>query len=352
MSIYQKFLAKLFLKNFIILFLAMELFFTGIDLMQNFKYLPPSANLQIIYASNIFMNFINYTLPLSLIFAMLSTIFQLIRSNELVSLYALGASKKDVITPIFLLSLLVTLAYIALNGSNFVKANEFADSIKRNGEISDTTKHLFLKSHNDYVYIESLNPLKKEGTNIKIFRTKDTDVTHIITAKKAIFKEDHWELQEVQEIRKPNINQDSAKLHYKDIDTMNALEGFKPQIIDNLFKGKSRLTIQDSFSAITLLNAQNLKTDKIRANLYIMIAFPLFAPLAILALFYPMPSQRRESNIALLSTLYIFGVLMLWGILFTMAKISSNGALLPELGVILPLFILFLISLYSIYKHR
>jgi len=352
MSIYQKFLAKLFLKNFIILFLAMELFFTGIDLMQNFKNLPHSANLQIIYAFNIFLNFINYTLPLSLIFAMLSSIFQLIRSNELVSLYALGASKKDVITPIFLLSILITLIYIALNSSNFVKANELADSIKKNGEISDTTKNLFLKSHDDYVYMESLNPLKKEGHNIKIFKTKETDVTHIISAKTAYFKEDHWELQEVTEISKPNINTPDAKLTYRDIDTLNALEGFKPQIIDNLFKGKSKLTIQDSFSAIVLLNAQNLKTDKIRANLYIMIAFPLFAPLAILALFYPMPAQRRESNIALLSTLYIFGVLMLWGLLFTMAKIASNGAILPELGVVLPLFILFLVSLFSIHKNH
>jgi len=352
MSIYQKFLAKLFLKNFIILFLSMELFFTGIDLMQNFKHLPPSANLQIIYASNIFLNFINFTLPLSLIFSMLTTIFQLIRSNELVSLYALGASKRDVITPLFLLSFFITLLYIALNSSDFVKANEFADSIKRNGEISNTTNHLFLKSHEDYVYIQSLNPLQKEGTNIKIFKTKDTDVTHIITAKKAIFKEEHWELQNVEEIRKPDINAPDAKLVYKNIDTMNALEGFKPQIIDNLFKGKSKLTIQDSFSAIALLNVQNLKTDKIRANLYIMIAFPLFAPLAILALFYPMPAQRRESNIALLSTLYIFGVLMLWGLLYTMAKIASNGAIVPELGVLLPLFILFLISLYIIYKNR
>ncbi len=352
MSIYQKFLAKLFLKNFIILFLAMELFFTGIDLMQNFKNLPPSANLQIIYASNIFLNFVNYTLPLSLIFSMLSTIFQLIRSNELVSLYALGASKRDVITPIFLLSFFITLLYISLNASNFVKANEYADSIKRNGEISDTTKHLFLKSHDDYIYIESLNPLKKEGTNIKIFKTQKSDVTHIITAQKAYFKEDHWELQKVKELRKPKIDDNDAKLTYRDINTMDALEGFKPQIIDNLFKGKSKLTIQDSFSAISLLNEQDLKTDKIRANLYIMIAFPLFAPLAILALFYPLPAQRRESNIALLSSLNILGVLMLWGLLFTVAKIATNGAILPELGVVLPLFILLLVAIYIIYKNR
>ncbi len=352
MRIYQKFLAKLFLKNFIILFLAMELFFTGIDLMQNFKHLPHSANLQIIYASNIFLNFINYTLPLSLIFSMLSTIFQLIRSNELVSLYALGTSKRNVITPIFLLASFITLLYILLNTSNFVKANEFADSIKRNGEISNTTKDLFLKSHNDYIYIERLNPLKKEGSNIKIFKTDHTNLTQIITAQKAYFKENHWELQQVRKMYKPTITNKHARLTYQELARMDTLQGFKPQIIDNLFKGKSKLTIQDAISAIALLDTQALNSDKIRANLYIMIAFPLFAPLAILALFYPLPAQRRQSNIALLSSLNILGVLLLWGILFTMAKIASNGAISPELGVLLPLFFLFLLALYIIYKNR
>lgn len=352
MKIYQRLLTKIFLKNFIILFLALELFFTGIDLMQNFKHLPPSANLQILYASNIFMNFVNYTLPLSLLFSMLMSIFQLIRSNELVSLYALGASKRNVITPIFILSLFITLLYIALNNTTFVKANEYADSIKKHGKITNTSSHLFLKSEDDYIYIESLNPLHKEGKNIKIFKTKETDVTQIIEAKRAIFKEDHWELQDVTQITKPNINQKDAKLRFTKQKRLDALEGFKPQIIDNLFKGKSKLTIEDSFAAITLLHAQHLKTDKIRSNLYIMILFPLFAPIAILALFYPMPAQRREVNLALLSTLYIFGILMLWGLLFTMAKISSNGALSPELGIGIPLLLLLFLSLYLIYKNR
>jgi len=352
MKIYQKLLAKIYFKNFITLFLALELFFTGIDLMQNFKHLPHAANLQILYASNMFLNFINYTLPLSLLFAMMMSIFQLIRSNELVSLYALGASKKAVIAPIFILSLLITLLYISLNNTTFVKANEYADSIKKNGKITNTSKDLFLKSANDYIYIQTLHPLQKEGENIKIFKTKETDITQIIEAKRAIFKENYWQLQDVTQITKPKINQKGAKLHYTKIATLNTLKGFKPQIIDNLFKGQSKLTIKDSLEAINLLKKQQLKTDKIRSNLYIMILFPLFAPIAILALFYPMPAQRREANLALLSTIYIFGILMLWGLLFTMAKIASNGAISPELGIILPLLLLFLLSLYLIYKNR
>ncbi len=346
----RKFIAFLYLKNFVILFFALEIFFTGIDLMQNFKNLPDSANLQIIYTTNIFLHFINFTLPLSLIFSMLTSIFQIIHSNELVALYALGVSKKDVIKPIIFISLLVTLIYIALNTSNFVKAENSARNIKKYGEIERETKNLFLKSHDNYVFIETLYPIKKEGENIKIFTTKNGDLTGVLKAKKAVFKGNYWELFDVQKLIKPTPITKESKLTFQNIPYMRALEGFKPEIIDNLFKGRSKLTIQNSFSAIKLLNEQNINTDKIRGNLYLMIFFPLFAPIVILALFYPMPTMRRGANIGMLSSLYIFGVLILWGLFFTLAKISTNGSILPEIGILLPLILLSIVSMAIVYK--
>ncbi len=346
----KKFIAFLYLKNFIILFFALEIFFTGIDLMQNFKSLPDSANLQIIYTTNTFLYFTNFTLPLSIIFSMLSSIFQIIQSNELVALYSLGVSKKDIIKPIVFISLIITFIYIALNTSSFVKASEYARNIKKYGEVERETKNLFLKSHDNYVYIQTLYPIKKEGHNIKIFTTKEGDLTGVLKAKKAIFKGNYWELFDVKKLIIPTPIKKNSKLTFQNIPYMRALQGFKPEIIDNLFKGRSKLTIQNSLSAIKLLNNQNINTDKIRGNLYLMIFFPLFAPIVILALFYPMPMMRRGSNIGVLSSLYIFGVLILWGLFFTLAKISTNGSILPEFGILLPLLFLFFSSLYIINK--
>jgi lipopolysaccharide export system permease protein len=352
MKIYQKFLSKKFFKNFLILFLALEFFFTGIDLMQNFKYLPDSANLQIIYSVNMFLNFMNYTLPLSLVFAMISTVLGIIKSNELVAIYSLGASKKDIIKPIFFISLLATISYVALGFTPFMQAGDKAYNIKKTGSISNATENLFLKSGEDYIAIKELFPFKKEATDIKIFKTKDGSLKEIIDAKKAYFKDDHWELEEVLRSIKPDISKKDAKMEFENLDRFTTLQGFKPKIIDNLFKGEGQLTIQDSFSAIDILKKESINSDKIRAHLYIMMAFPFFAPIAILGLFYPLPMQRRSANMALLSSVYIFSVLIIWGLLFTMSKISQNGALSPEMGILLPLFVLFLGSSYLVYKYK
>jgi lipopolysaccharide export system permease protein len=288
-------------------------------------------------------------------FAMLTSIFQIIHSNELVALHSLGISKMQVIRPIFYISLLFTLIYIGLNASSFVKANEFADNIKRHGEISQNTNNLFLKSFDTYIYIQNLNPIAKTGSNLKIFITENGDLKEIINAKRGTYKDNFWNLEDVQIIKKPQITDyklSNKALKYEHLNSLKALKGFKPQIIDNLYKGDSKLTIQESIQAINLLKSQNLKTNKIRANLYTMILFPLFVPILIIGMFYQLPTLRRGANIAFLSTMSIFGVLVLWGILFTMAKISTNGAINPELGIALPVFLVFLLSIFLVYKNR
>ena len=49
MSILSKYILKKYLLNFIIVLISLEIFFVGIDFLQNFKSIPDSANLQILY---------------------------------------------------------------------------------------------------------------------------------------------------------------------------------------------------------------------------------------------------------------------------------------------------------------
>jgi lipopolysaccharide export system permease protein len=348
LKIYQRFLAKRYFKNFLILFLALEFFFTGIDLMQNFKYLPPSANLQIIYGVNKFLGFSNYTLPLSLVFAMISTIFALIKSSELVALYSLGLSKKEIIKPIFFIASLITLLYITLGFTGFTSANYKADNIKKYGQVSIATNDLFLKSQNNYIAIKELYPLKKEAQGIKIFKTKGTQLEEIIEAQRATFENNRWSLSDVKTIIKDPIKQKLTITHQKQL---FALENFRPEVIDNLYKGEGGLSIQNSLLAMGMLKKEHIDDSKIRAHLYIITIFPLFAPIIILALFYPLPLQRRGSNLALLSSTYIFSTLLIWGVIFTLSKIALNGTLSPEMGIIFPIALLIVFATIIIYKE-
>jgi len=354
--LYQTFLSRLYFKKILVLFVAFELFFVGFDLLKNFKKLPDSANLQILYTVNKFLEFINFTIPLTLIFALLMAMLQIIKSNELVTLYALGVSKKRVAKPFITIAAGITLFYIVLNTlPYFTQTHETAYNIRKRGTVSAISSSMFIKSGKDYAYIESLNPHEKTGTGMKIFKTDGIRLKEVIEAKQGKFIKDHWELKDITLYDIPETNSSNptdAKLRIKQYKSKGVLYGFTPRIIDTLFQTSPKLTIQDSFAAMELLKRQGLKTDKIRANLYMMTIFPLFAPIVVFGLFFLFPAQHRGANLSLLTTFVIFGTLVLWGITFTLSKIAANGALSPEAGILLPIFLMALGSFYIYKRYR
>ena len=351
-KIFQRYLLSSYIKNFFILFLALEFFYLGIDLLQYFKKLPDSANLQILYALYTFLNAINYTLPISIILAMIMTKFYLIRTNEIIALYASGISKNQVIKPIFLASFFITFIYIMLNFTNFTYSREYAHNILTHSSVSNSSKNLFLKYNNSYIYIQKLNPLKKSAEGIKIFDIKNGDLRAITDAKSANFLKDYWILNDVTVVYKPSLTLKNAKLKMKHIKHLKTLKEFKPKIIENIYDGKNSFSITDAFGAIKLFLSQNVNIQKIRASLFLMVLFPLFAPLLNLILFYYMPISNRFFDLAILSSFFVFVSLATWAVLFMLVKMSLNGVILPEVGIALPIFLLSLFSIYLYIKNK
>ncbi len=352
LKIYQKYISSIFIKNFFIVFLSLQFFYLGIDLMQYLKRLPDSANLQILYSLYTFLNAINITLPISILFAMVITKFHLIRSNELIAMYALGISKNSLIKPIFFVSLIITMIYVGLNFTNFAYSRDYAHNILTNSTVSTTYRDLFLKYFDNYIYIKKLDPLKQKASEVKIFSIKNRDLRTVIDAKSAKFSKDFWILKDIVITKKPNPKDKNAKLtktHYKEYRT---LKGYKPKIIENIYEGKSGFSILDAIDAINLFISQNVKIIKIKATLYAMLFFPFFAPLLTLILFYYIPISGRFFNLALISSVFVFVSLIVWAILFMLVKMSINSVINPELGVIFPILLLSSIAIILYLKHR
>lgn len=81
MSILTKYILKKYLINFIIVLISLEIFFVGIDYLQNFKSVPQSANLQLLYI--LYNSFFTLTLalPLSIVFAWVITLVVFIKNK-------------------------------------------------------------------------------------------------------------------------------------------------------------------------------------------------------------------------------------------------------------------------------
>jgi lipopolysaccharide export system permease protein len=353
MKLYQKYIIFNYLKNFFVIFISLEFFYVGIDTLSNYTNFPDSANLQLLYIVFKTLDAINYSVPLSIVFAMIVTKFSMIKSNELVTLYAVGITKRAVVRPLFLSALSLSLVYISLNFTSFAYAYEYSRNLLKYSTIATNSQSLFLKNDDQYIYFKKLDPIKKQADGIKIFNVEGNNLGQIISAKSGYFYEGNWVLNDVVIKTKPRVKSISG-IGYKEEKKQKyiTLKDFRPKIIENVHKGEYNMSIIDTIDALSFFASQDINLDRIKTLLYSHLLFPLFAPFLVVILFYRLPMSSRFFNVAFLSFVFIFTTLSTWGILFILTKLSSTSVIFPELGVILPISLLGFYALSQYYKEN
>lgn len=347
MSILTKYILKKYLLNFIIVLISLELFFVGIDFLQNFKNLPESANLQLLYI--LYNGFFTLTLalPLSIVFGWVITLVIFIKNNEFVAFNALGSTRKEIFRPVINISMFLLTILILLQATPLAYSYEQKRKIVNNEYFTNTKSDIFLKYNDYYIYFEKLFPLEKRAENIHIFKVDNMDVIETIQGEKAYFQNDKWYVVNVKITNKPidiNINESKLNIRYEKF--LNTLEGFKPKILDNVYENNSDFSIIDAVSAMILLNEQKINTQKIRSVLYNQIVIPFFV-IPLLLLIYAYASlNSRFFNISKFTSVSIFGTLIVWGFFFMLFKFTNGGVLLPEVSILLPMFLWIVISVY------
>ena len=275
MSILSKFILKKYIINFIIVLISLELFFVGIDYLQNFKNIPSSANLQLLYI--LYNSFFTLTLalPLSIVFGWIITLVIFIKNNEFVAFNALGATRKDIFMPVVFTSIFLLISLIMLQMTPLAYSYDQKRKILDNEYFSSTKTDIFLKYDDYYVYFKKLLPLEKKGENIHIFKVINNDVVETIIAEKAYFQNNRWYVVDAKIITKPeNINIDESKLDIRYEKFLHTLDGFKPKILDSVYENKSEFSILDAISALILLKEQGINTQKIRGIIYNQLIIP------------------------------------------------------------------------------
>lgn len=345
------YITKHYLKFFIIILLALTLFFIGLDFLQSSKDLPDSANLQLLYIMYKTFYAMSILLPIALIFALITTKLFMIRSNALVAFYSIGYSKKAVLKPFFLSALCITFIYILLNFTPFSYAKDYADNISKQNNVNRATTDLFFKYEDFYIYFEKLYPLQQRAQGIRIFKVSNFDLEKIMSASSAEYRDDFWYISNVKQLYKPS---EISFFHGRVVESndreIKMLEGFKPKILDQVYEGDVSFTILDAIEAILLLSKQDVNVDKMKTSLYSMVFYPLFAPFLIIIIFYFVPISARNVNINMFAFASILFSLLLWGLLFSFSRLSYSGTLSPEVGILLPTAVVILASVIFWFK--
>lgn len=353
MSILTKYLLSKYLKYFIIILISLELFFVGIDYLQNYKAIPNSANLQVLYILYNSFFTLTLTLPLSLVFAWVLTLVVIIKSNELVAFYSVGAQEKFIYKPILKVSIFLIFILVVLQATPLAYSYEQKSKIKDGEYFSNTKEDIFLKYNDKFVFFKKLFPLEKKAEGIHIYKLKNNDITETIVAKKAYFQNNRWYIVDAKITKKPIVmNFENAKLIITHEKFLHTLEGFKPKILDNVYEKKSKFSILDAFSALVLLSSQEVNTYKIRASLYYELITSFFILPILLLVFTYAQANGRTFSVGAFSSFAIFGTLVIWGIFFMLNRLSLGGVLLPEFSILLPSIFWYIFGYYLFLKKQ
>ena len=352
------YITKYYIQYTIIVLSGLSLFFVVIDYAQVGKTLPASANLQILYFYYKLLHAISILFPISLIFGAVLTFAKLIKENYIVAFYSLGYSEKDLLTPIFTNSIILTFIFISLYTTSFSYSKNIADQILKGNSLNYNSKNLFFKYDtevngqikNYFVFFSKLYPVQKLAEGVRLFNLNSNgEISEVITAKHAYYFKNKWVIYSAKIIKhSPKISLNKKAFDVQVKEKIYVLNGFKPKILDRIYESEMDLNLLDLIDAIQLLYSQGFNIEKLKVNLYNIVIYPFFAPILIVLLFKFMPISSRFSNIGLYVFSSIVSSLLVWGVLFALIKLSFTGNLIVEFAITLPILILALIAIYIV----
>jgi lipopolysaccharide export system permease protein len=318
--------------------------FAGLDYLMNGSSLT-SFNIKILYAFSKWQEALNLLYPLAIIFGAIWTYISFVKNHTLSSFYALGVTRKELLKPFLVISILTYLLFLSLNFTSFATAHDTAKRVQKNQYGVSKTEDLFFKYDNSFVYIGSLIPQRYKIEDLTIFKMENNEVVETFTSNEAWYNIHEWVA--VNGIKKSKrLDKDGNEyLKVEKIVRFHTLKDYQPKILKSIYDGKE-LTLDAAIAAKRLLTNQGLSTEALRADIYGKISLPLFSIALIIILILSFPFHARYMNITATSMKALGGTLFIWGILFALQRIGSNGTLMPELAIILPIVVLFVYAFY------
>ena len=344
-KLYFYYLSKLYIKNFLVILFGLSFAFAAIDYFQHAQKLNISGNYKILYIFYMWQQALGLLYPLAIVFALIMTKLALIRSNTMGAFHAFGYSKKTLLSPFLLAAVLTYSIFTFLHTTEFSYAKDKASLLLENQADVYNVNNLFFKYNDTFVYIDKLDPIAKKITNITIFKVEGYQVRYTIKAPYATFDGYNWDAHDAT--LKTHIYKEEKLVKYsiEQKEHISTLSGYKPKIIESLYEGKA-LNIIDAYNTWELLNKQNLSSDKIRAAFYDKVVMPLFAIALMIILFFKLPFHARMMNLGGVIALSMGATFVIWGVLFGLAQIGTNGVLIPEFSTILPIVLLWGYAIY------
>lgn len=338
MKLYYIYIAKHFLKNFIVILLGITVMFVLINYLTYGSRINGAFNQKISYIFYSWEHALSVLYPLALVFGVIATKIQLVKSNTMGALYSFGYTNKRLLLPILAIVFAMYMMFVFLQTTSFAYAKDDADAFI--GAKVKASENLFLKYNDTYVYIDKLDPISKKMYGLSLFEIKENKIKYTMRSPVGTYSGDAWILKDA--IMKINHYDGDELLKYsiKKYTNFKTLNGYKPAIMDSVSDDGGAMKLGDAYETYKLLESQNIDTTKIRASIYNKIISPIFVFGLVILLFVKIPYLARYENMTKVASVAVATSLLIWASFIGINFLGSNGVVLPELASFLPIAIL------------
>jgi len=316
---------KHYLKDFLLLLLALTFVVTLIDFIQHVSSIN-GINRQFLYFIYTAANSSTIVYPLALVFAAIMTLSRFINRNHLTVLGSFGYAKKALLKPLLFAAFGVYSLIVLLSFTQFAYSGDSAQAVLDKRQLFHSVENLFFKYNDSFVYVKELDVANKVLKDITIYTIDDRKISDIKRVKSATFKDGAWLAEGI--VQESFILNNGVPQGYRvqRVENEMILKGYFPKVIRSLYEGK-RMSIPDGIKALRLLHEQGVDSSKVVAALYEKLVMPLFAPILIFIILLYTPISKRYMSSVKYYLLGAGSAILVWVVLYGANILTLNGVL-------------------------
>ncbi len=335
MKILDNYLSRNFLGTLgfaLVAFCAIYMIIDAVGFMDKFI----DQHVSILIVAKYYLYYLPYiiilTLPVATLLASLFSVGQLARYNELIAMQASGLSLYKILSPLFVLGIIISLI-AAYAGERFVPyANQkkkevyqtHVDKIKKVSTDIPTRDITMQIDNHRWLLIGFIELNDSTAYKVSVHHYRDNSLVERIDAARMHWRKDHWLLLNGL-IRRFENQQENAQ-PFQEL-AVNDLR-FHPQDIARVQKKAEEMSYWELRDFIKEIRRTGGKPDRWLVDLYLKLSFP-FANFIIVLFGAPLASRKTRSGTALSFGISLFICFLYFGIIKVGQSLGHNGALPP-----------------------
>jgi len=337
MRILDRYVGGRFLSAAVFSILAFLVIFVLVDIIERLdtfidKNVPVLTVIQyyLLYAPYIVI----LTLPVAVLLASLFSVSSLSRHQELTAMKAVGLSLYRILTPLFLLAFLVSLACMLFGEFLIPYTNEKKGHIwstqikKRSPQAGLIQQDVYLQGSGGLIYyIREFDGRQQTGKDVLLQKYEDEHLITRIDAREMIWSDGVWVFRDG--LARLFVGQEENLTPFEELRRPDLLE--RPEDFLQKKKDPEEMNYRELRRYIRRVERSGGQTQKEQVDLYLKIAFP-FASLIIVLFGAPLASSPRRSGAAVSFGISLFICFIYYSFLRLGQALGYKGTLPPLLS--------------------